>query len=96
MEDPVLAFGPPSINPGNLAFYTGGKFPGWRGDLLMATMSRSLLRVSFDKRGAPVAQEKMLTELKQRLRDVRVGPDGLLYILTDEARGALLRVALAK
>jgi glucose/arabinose dehydrogenase len=91
MEDPVL-FWVPSINPGNLVFYEGKRFPMWRGHMLMATMSRSLLRASFDGNGNPVHQERMLTELGQRLRDVREGPDGLVYLLTDEAEGAVLRI----
>jgi glucose/arabinose dehydrogenase len=91
MVDPVL-FWVPSINPGNLAFYGGDKFPEWRGDMLMAAMSRSLLRAEFDASGNPVGQERMLTELGQRLRDVREGPDGLLYVLTDETDGAMLRI----
>jgi glucose/arabinose dehydrogenase len=91
MVDPVLTWAP-SINPGNLLFYDGTKFPAWKGNLLMATMSRSVLRATFDKKGQPVAQERMLTDLKQRFRDIRVGPDGLLYVLTDEHLGALLRI----
>ncbi len=90
MVDPVL-FWVPSINPGNLAFYEAKKFPDWRGNMLMATMTRSLVRATFDKSGKPTGQEKMLTELGQRLRDVRVGPDGLVYVLTDETGGAMLQ-----
>jgi aldose sugar dehydrogenase len=96
MEDPVLAFGPPSINPGNLLFYTGKRFKGWNGDMLMATMSRSIVRASFDRQGKPIGQELMLTQLKQRFRDIRLGPDGNFYILTDERFGALLKVEPAK
>jgi glucose/arabinose dehydrogenase len=95
MVDPVL-FWVPSINPGNLAFYEAKKLPDWRGDMLMATMTRSLVRATFDKSGKPTSQEKMLTELGQRLRDVRVGPDGLVYVLTDETGGAMLRIEPAK
>ncbi|HEU4617138.1 MAG TPA: PQQ-dependent sugar dehydrogenase [Gammaproteobacteria bacterium] len=95
MEEPVL-FWVPSINPGNLLFYYGDRFPAWRGNMLMATMTRSLLRVTFDDAGKPVAQERMLTDLGQRLRDVRLGPDGLLYVLTDEREGAMLRIEPAK
>ena len=95
MEDPVLAF-VPSINPGNLLFYEGSKFPGWKGDLLMATMTRTLFRASFNGRGKPVHEERMLGELKQRFRDIRSGPDGNLYLLTDETAGALLRIEPAK
>jgi aldose sugar dehydrogenase len=91
MEDPVL-FWSPAINPGNLVFYDGDRFPAWRGNMLMAAMSRSLLRATFDDAGNPVDQERMLTELGQRLRDVRQGPDGLIYVLTDETAGAMLRI----
>lgn len=95
MEDPVLTWAP-SINPGNLVFYTGNRFPGWKGDMLMPNMSRSLLRVTFDGKGNPVGQERMLTDLKQRLRDIRIGPDGNLYVLTDETAGAVLRIEPGK
>jgi glucose/arabinose dehydrogenase len=91
--DPVIAFGPPSINPGNIAFVTGDKFPGWKGDLLLATMTRSVDRISFDASGRVAAhQELMLQDIKQRFRDIRMGPDGYIYLLTDEADGALLRI----
>ena len=83
--DPVLHW-EPSINPGNLLFPMTDEFPNWRGDMLMATMTRSLLRARFDDQGRPVDQELMLTELGQRLRDVRQGPDGKIYLLTDETR----------
>ena len=92
MTDPVLHW-EPSINPGNIVVYRGRKFPGWRGDILMATMTRSLVRISFDQAGGPTGQEKMLEDLGQRLRDVRVGPDGQVYVLTDETAGAMLRIA---
>ena len=91
MVDPVL-FWAPSINPGNLSFYTGDKLAGWRGDLLLAAMSRSLVRISFDAAGKPAGQERLLTDLGQRLRDVRQGPDGFVYVLTDETAGALLKI----
>jgi len=91
MDDPVLTWAP-SINPGNLLFYTGKTFPAWRGNMLMPTMTRSVVRETFDKQGKPVAQELMLTDLKQRFRDIRVGPDGFLYLLTDEKDGAVLRI----
>ncbi|MDB5688303.1 MAG: hypothetical protein JWL91_179 [Sphingomonas bacterium] len=94
MADPVLTWAP-SINPGNLIFYTGNRFPGWKGDMLMPTMTRSLLRVTFNGK-SPAGQERMLTGLKQRLRDIRVGPDGNLYVLTDEAAGAVLRIQPGK
>ncbi len=73
-------------------FYTGDKLAGWRGDLLLATMTRSLVRISFDAAGKPTGQERLLTDLGQRLRDVRQGPDGFVYVLTDETAGALLKI----
>ena len=91
MVDPVL-FWSPVINPGNLVFYDGDAFGAWQGDMLMASMSRTLLRVSFDEAGNPLGQERMLTELGQRFRDVRQGADGLVYVLTDEQAGAMLRI----
>lgn len=90
--DPVFAFGPPSHNPGNVVVYRGAMFPEWKGDLLVAAMNRSLIRLKLSPEGHVVGQEAMLTQLNQRLRDVRVGPDGALYILTDETGGALLKV----
>ena len=95
MEDPVLHW-EPSINPGNLIFYNGTKFPQWKGNLIMGTMSRSVLRATFDDKGNPTGQERMLTELKQRFRDTREGPDGFIYLLTDETFGALLKLEPGK
>jgi glucose/arabinose dehydrogenase len=91
MVDPVLTWAP-SINPGNIAFYYGTKFPAWRGNLLMPAMSKSVLRATFDAKGQPIGQERMLTELKQRFRDIRIAPDGAIYLLTDEKAGAVLRL----
>jgi len=91
MEDPVL-FWVPSINPGNLLFYHGDQFPQWEGNMIMAAMSRSILRATFDAEGNPTGQERMMTELNQRFRDVRMGPDGFIYALTDETLGAVLRI----
>ncbi len=92
MVDPVMTWPAPSTNPGGLDFYFADRFPGWRGDLLMATMSRSVLRVSFDAQGRVIGQERFLTELQQRFRDLKVGPGGELYIITDEPQAVLLRV----
>ncbi len=97
MTDPMIVWTQSSVNPGNLTFYHGRRFPGWDGSLLVALMSKALLRADFDSKGYPTGhQELLLQDLKQRLRDVRLGPDGNLYILTDEDRGALLRVRPGK
>ncbi len=58
--------------------------------MLMAALTHCVLRVTFDARGKPAGQEKMLTELNQRFRDLRVGPDGDIYLLTDETFGRSL------
>jgi len=55
-------------------------------------MSRALVRISFDSAGKPVAQELLLRDLGQRFRDVREGPGGVVYLLTDETAGAMLKV----
>ena len=92
--DPVWAF-PPSGNPGNLVIYRGAMFPGWQGDMLLPNMTRppSLLHMKLAADGHFVAMETLLQPLGQRLRDVRVAPDGSVYLLTDETQGAILRLS---
>ncbi len=95
-QDPVLHW-EPSINPGNLIFYNGKKFPEWKDAMLMASMTKSLVLAKFDKKGKVLSQERMLTtEINQRLRDVRQGPDGLIYLATDETAGAILKIEPGK
>jgi len=91
--DPVWAF-PPSGNPGNLAVYRGSAFPAWEGNILLPNMSHppSLVRMVLAPDGHVVGMERMLENLGQRFRDVRVGPDGAIYLLTDETAGALLKI----
>ena len=96
MTDPVIAFIPESINPGNLVVYHGSKFPAWKGDIIMGTMTRSVWRATPDGKGGVKGEERMLTDLKQRIRDTRVGPDGMIYLLTDETDGAVLRLEPGK
>ena len=98
MEEP-LVFWSPSIAPGGLTFYTGDRFPEWQGDLFVGAMMTGrirgtghLERIVFNEVGEELAREWLLAELRQRIRDVRQGPDGLLYVLTDEDEGALLRL----
>jgi len=89
----------PSVAPSGLAFYTGEAFPAWRGNLFVGSLmvgriggTGHLERIVFNQRGEEIRREWLLTELKQRIRDVRQGPDGYLYVLTDEDDGALLRI----
>ena len=89
----------PSIGPSGLAFYTGDAFPQWRGNLFAGSMTEGsiprtghLERIVFNASGEELRRESLLGELRQRIRDVRQGPDGLIYLLTEENRAALLRL----
>jgi glucose/arabinose dehydrogenase len=89
----------PSIAPSGMAFYTGEHFPAWQGNLFVGSMmvgrmahTGHLERIVFNVEGEEVRREWLLTELKQRIRDVRQGPDGYLYILTEEDDAVLLRL----
>ena len=92
MEEPFL-FWVPVIAPGGMILHTGDKFPQWKGNLLIGGMaSTQLHHVVMNQRGLPVRREALMTELKQRIRDVKQGPDGLVYLTTDHEAGALLRI----
>ena len=92
MEDPWLHWSP-SIAPGGLAFYTGGRFGDWRGHAFTGGLSSAQLhRITLTPEGLPLGRQALLLSLEQRIREVREGPDGLLYLLTDHDHGALLRV----
>jgi aldose sugar dehydrogenase len=82
----------PSIAPSGMDFYTGDRFPEWRGDLFVGALAaRALYRLDIAD-GQIVGQEILLAEHKERIREVKTGPDGLLYVLTDAAHGKLLRL----
>jgi len=90
-EAPLLEW-TPSIAPAGLAVYHGDDFPEWRGDLLVpALRGRAIHRVLRDG-GKIIGQQTLLTELNQRMRDVKVGPDGAVYVLTDGVDASLLRL----
>lgn len=98
IEGPIV-YWMPSIAVSGMAFYTGDQFPAWRGNVFVGALrfgeipqTGHLQRVVFNERGEEARREMLLTELRQRIRDVRQGPDGFLYILTDENPGALLRL----
>jgi len=102
----------PSIGPSGLLFYTGDRFPAWQGDLFVGSLMTGrvertghLERIKFNRRGLEQRREWLLADLRRRIRDVKQGPDGLIYVLTagsflgtDPARGdaALLRIAPVK
>ena len=82
----------PSIAPSGLTIYLGDRFPQWHGDLFVGALAeRSLRRIRLHN-GKVVLQELLLQDLGSRIRDVRTGNDGLLYLLTDEKPGYLLRL----
>jgi aldose sugar dehydrogenase len=91
MEQPVF-YWDPSIAPSGALFYTGDRFPAWRGNLLTGSLKFSRL-VRLELSGTRVSkQEQMLDGYGQRIRDVRQGPDGLIYLLTDHSDGRLVRL----
>jgi glucose/arabinose dehydrogenase len=82
----------PSIAPSGMAFYTGDRFPAWRGDLFVGALrDQVLVRLKLDG-DKIVNEERMLKNVLGRIRDVRSGPDGYLYLLTDESNGVLTRI----
>ncbi|MDJ0942688.1 MAG: PQQ-dependent sugar dehydrogenase [Kiloniellales bacterium] len=82
----------PSISPSGLTFYDGAAFPQWRGNLFLGALSGEIL-VRLELDGDRVAhEERLLEDFGERIRDVRQGPDGFLYILTDSGDGQLLRL----
>ncbi|MHC8441926.1 MAG: PQQ-dependent sugar dehydrogenase [Candidatus Eutrophobiaceae bacterium] len=82
----------PSIAPSGMVFYTGDMFPEWRGDLFVGSLKFGMLvRLEFSG-GKVIHEERMLNSRLGRIRDVRQGPDGAMYLLTDERNGALLRL----
>jgi len=82
----------PSIAPSGMAFYAGDKFPRWRGDLFVGALKdQMLVRLKLDGEKV-IREERLLKGRLGRIRDVRVGPDGYIYLLTDEAAGALVRL----
>jgi aldose sugar dehydrogenase len=90
MVDPKI-FWTPSTAPSGLVLYNGDRFPKWKGDLLAGGLvSQDIRRIDLEGSGNVVGQQPI--PIGQRVRDVRQGPDGLLYVLTDEANGQLIRI----
>lgn len=82
----------PSIAPSGMAFLTSERYPGWKGSLFVGALkAQALVRLTLDGRQV-VGEERLLTDLKRRIRDVRQGPDGWLYVVTDGSDGQVLRL----
>jgi len=91
LQQPLLQW-TPSVAPSSLTQYRGALFPEWQGDLFASTLAeRSVRRIRLQD-GKLAGEEILFEELEERIRDVRAGPDGALYLLTDSADGRLLRV----
>ena len=97
-ESPLLVW-LPAIAVSGITVYTSDRFPAWKGNVFVGALRQGgipgtghLQRIVFNDRIEELRRESMLTELRQRIREVREGPDGFLYVLTDEEDGALLRI----
>jgi aldose sugar dehydrogenase len=98
MEQPIY-YWDPVIAPGNIMFYTGALFPAWKGSLFIGGMaSTHLVRLTLEG-DKVVGEERLLTDLqpqRERIRDVRQGPDGAVYVATDNAKGRILKLVPRK
>jgi glucose/arabinose dehydrogenase len=97
--EPPIVYWMPSISVSGLTFYTGDKLPKWKGDLFVGGLrygeipgTGRLDRILFNEKMEELRRESLLIDLHQRIRDVKQGPDGLLYVATDEINGAILRI----
>ena len=92
IEQPILTW-LPSIGISGLLFYTGDRFPQWKGHIFVGGLSGlALHRLAFNAEGGLLGREALLTDVRQRIRDVRQGPDGNIYVVADGAPGGVLRI----
>jgi len=101
--EPPVVYWMPAIAVSGMVFYTGDKFPKWKGDIFVGSLRTGEIpgtghieRILFNEKMEELRREALLRELRQRIRDVRQGPDGLIYLLTDEKPGAVLRIEPAE
>ncbi len=95
MEQPVF-YWDPVIAPSGAMFYSGNAFPQWKGSLFVGSLTPgALVRLTL-KNGRVASEDRYLGELNQRIRDVAQGPDGAIYVVTDDADGKVLRIAGAR
>ena len=97
-EPPVVLW-IPSIAVSGMTFYTGDRLPKWKGDVFVGALRTGEIpgtghveRILFNEKMEELRRESLLVELRQRIRDVKQGPDGLLYVVTDQNPGAILRI----
>ena len=97
--EPPAVYWTPAIAVAGFTFYTGDRLPGWKGDVLIGGLrtgeipgTGKLDRILFNPQMEELRRESLLVDLRQRIRDVQQGPDGLLYVITDEDEGAVLRI----
>jgi len=88
MEEPVY-YWDPVIAPSGLAFYTGSLFPQWKGSVFVGGLRGMMLDRLTIVNDRVVSEEPLLTDLNARIRDVRVGPDGAVYVLTDSGNSGV-------
>jgi aldose sugar dehydrogenase len=91
-EQPLQWWAPVSIAPSGMTFVTSDRYPGWKGSVLVGALrAQTLVRLTLDGRRV-VAQEQLLAPLQKRIRDVRQGPDGWIYLVTDGVEGQIFRL----
>jgi glucose/arabinose dehydrogenase len=91
MEDPVLVWYPAVVGASGLMVYTGDRFPDWRGSIFSGGLAtQDVRRTVLGANGQVTAHESL--RIGQRVRDVRQGPDGMIYVLTDEIHGRVFRL----
>ena len=96
MEQPKY-YWDPNIAPSGMIIYTGSLFPAWKGDALIGGLrGQALVRLDVDDKGKVSGEERLLTSLKERIRDVEQGADGSIYVLTDNQKGRVLKVTPKK